>query len=383
MKTNWSYVGPDQGNASFPQNLSDFKKLYTGNTGNLMYYYATRCCISFRSEQFGFGTSTDVINSSKNGLIFSLANQLGSHIDLSKRGMKLAGLKVPLIGLGLGAQIKEATDDISFIPKGTIDWIRELTNRSITDKPNLTVRGDYTLSILEKIGLSEKAVSIGCQTNFINPNKKLGRSIVDRLGDTGIRHISVAASSPFNRSLQAIENCLLNISIKTKGKYIVQHPIDMISLCTNYSKDSFEDSLKKVYKFYASPNMTIENFRDIIRTNFEMYVDPVQWMLNHHKSDVVVGTRIHGIQSALQAGVPAICLYHDSRTKELCYKMKIPCADIRDYVSGIDELDIERIIKSWDFEEFDKNRVYLAKEFFRFLKFNEVNPSRRLLELSH
>lgn len=382
MQTNWSYVGPDHGQATYPKNIDEFKRLYTGNTGNLLYYYATRCCINFTDKKFGFGSSAELINKHGNGLVFSLANQLGAHTDLGKRGMRLDQVDVPLVGLGLGAQIKKETNDLSFIPEGTVNWIRELTQHSISNSPNLTVRGDYTFSILEKLGLADKALPIGCQTNFINSNRNLGQSISERLSSTGIELISIAAGSPANRNLRKLEASLLRLAEETQGRYIVQHPLDMINLAINYSKEEFNESFAKMSTAFMSEGFSESEFRKLVKENFKIFVDPCQWMLEHQRSDAVVGTRIHGIQSALQAGVPAICLYIDSRTKELCEKMKIPSADANEYAHGITKADVIRILSEWNYEEYDSNRIQLVKKFHNFLLNNKITPSNNLSSLA-
>tara|TARA_R110002020_G_scaffold387781_1_gene598528 strand:- start:3344 stop:4495 length:1152 start_codon:yes stop_codon:yes gene_type:complete len=382
MSLNWSYVGPDHGQTIYPKNSSEFQRLYTGNTGNLVYYYATRCCIAFSNRKFGFGAKPEIINKIGNGLVFSLANQLGSHTDLGKRGMRLEQLDVPVVGLGLGAQIKEQTEDLSFIPQGTVEWIRQLTERSVSNAPNLTVRGDYTFSILEKLGLADKALPIGCQTNFINPNANLGKTIIDRFNSTGMKKISTAAGSPYNKDFSKLEGSLLNLAINNKGRYIVQHPMDLINVTINYSKEDFKHSFERILPFYQKLGFSEEELVESIENKFRVFVDPTQWMLEHQYSDIVVGTRIHGVQSALQAGVPAVCLYIDSRTKELCEKMKIPHANAKNYLQGITRNDIAEIIADWDYENYDENRLKLSQQFNSFLIDNRIKPSNNLLMLS-
>jgi hypothetical protein len=378
MSLDWSYVGPDHGQTIFPKNSNEFQRLYTGNTGNLMYYFATRCCIAFSNRKFGFGAKPEVINRVGNGLVFSLANQLGSHTDLGKRGMVLDNVDVPLVGLGLGAQIKEQTEDLSFIPQGTIDWIKRLTERSLGSAPNLTVRGDYTFDILERLGMGDKVLAVGCQTNFINPEQKLGKKIVERFVSTGMEKISVAAGSPYNKDFAKLEGSLLRLANDNRGRYIVQHPMDLINATINYSKSDFEFAFDRISPFYEKLGFHKEDLLDIIESKFRVFVDPTQWMLEHQFSDVVVGTRIHGIQSALQAGVPGICLYIDSRTKELCEKMKIPYADAKNYQHGISLVDINRIMNDWDYEEYDRNRIILANQFNIFLEDNKIKQSKNL-----
>ncbi|MCQ3828321.1 polysaccharide pyruvyl transferase family protein [Microbulbifer elongatus] len=368
----WSYVGPGYSSKVFPESVQQYKRLYSGNTGNLIYYFATQCVVGFTGSPMSVGISVDRINKRGSGLVLSLANQLGAHTDLSQRGLKLDGLEVPVVALGLGAQVKEMTDDFSFISDGTINWLRQFAERAKVGVPSITLRGDYTYSLMEKMGFGDYVVSIGCQTNFISSNATLGHDIYKRSLATNIERVSVAAGSPFNKELRRLEASLLHLAVTTNGDYVVQHPESFISLVARFSEEDLNSSIEKIYPAYARYGFTKESFLRAVRSNFRLYNDAVNWMMSHKNSDVVVGTRIHGVQSALQAGVPAICLYIDSRTKELCEKMRIPSASAHDFLHGIDLEDIRRILCDWDYEYYDSNRLELARSLKSFLDANSV-----------
>ncbi|WP_413664520.1 polysaccharide pyruvyl transferase family protein [Microbulbifer sp. CNSA002] len=375
----WSYVGPGYGKKFFPNDINKYKSQFSGNTGNLIYYFATQCVIDFSGRPMSVGTDTSIFNREGAGIVLSLANQLGFHTDLSKRGLSLCNLNVPVIGLGLGAQVKTKTDDISFIPEGTISWLRDFFERR--KGAAITLRGDYTLSLMEKLGFSNNVVSIGCQTNFISSDKRLGENIYKKICGNELERINIAAGSPFNKELRSLEASLLRMAVQSGGDYIVQHPESFISLAANFSDDDFEKSFEKIFPAFSSYGFSEAEFRGAVRKNFRLYNDAVNWMLSHRSTDVVVGTRIHGVQSAIQSGVPAICLYIDSRTHELCEKMKIPHVSASSFEAGISKSQIESILKDWDFEEFDRNRLELAKKMEKFLDDNSVPLGRSLKAL--
>ncbi len=378
----WSFLGPGTGNKSLPLNIDDFKKLYTGNTGNLVYYFATQCVTRCEGGSYGVGSNPEVLNKLGNGLILSMANHLGGHTDLSIDGMKLDAIKVPMVALGLGAQVKESTNDLSYIPKGTKDWLSKLALKSPTTFPNITVRGDYTLQVMEKLGLGDNVISLGCQSNFINPTKDLGKSIKHFMNTQKIEKISIAAGNPFQKDLRKLESSLLLLAVKTRGEYIIQHPLSFIQLATNFSDEEFNDAWNKIAPAYKQQGIDEDIFLDAIKNNFKVFTNVPQWIGNHRHNDVVVGTRIHGVQSALQAGRPAICLYIDSRTEELCKKMKIPCASAKKFLNGISLEDIYKILNNWDYEEYDQNRLFLARTLKTFLQNNGIALGKSLEKLT-
>lgn len=381
-KIKWAFVGPGAGHKFLPRNYSEFKKLYSGNTGNLLYYFATQTLIKFNGGHFGVANIPEAFNKSTNGIVFSMANHLGAHTDMSVRGLKIDNLQTSVVGLGLGAQTKDATDDLSYIPEGSIRYLIEFTEKSLTSSPNITVRGDYTLSIMEKLGLSKKVISIGCQTNFINANKNLGMNIGQQIKDSKFDKISIAAGNPTKKEFRKLETSLLSLAIENNGDYIVQHPESLIKLTANFTDEEFIEGWKKTSPIYLEYGIDEKKLYRAVKDRFKLYNDVPQWMRSHRQSDVVVGTRIHGIQSALQSGVPAICLYIDSRTKELCEKMKIPNAAAVNYESGISYSSIKRILNDWDYEEYDRTRLLLAKDFKQFLENNLIEVSGTLTKLT-
>jgi hypothetical protein len=85
--------------------------------------------------------------------------------------------------------------------------------------------------------------------------------------------------------------------------------------------------------------------------------------------DFVIGARIHGVMLGLQAGVPSLCIAHDSRTRELCETMKVPFVMARDVSGGVSREDLGRLFV-FDADEFDQNRAKLAAGFQTFLEAN-------------
>lgn len=378
----WAYVGPSLQYSDLPLDFLTFKKMYSGNTGNLIYYFATRMLINFNNNYFTLSNIPKAYTDSGNGIVYSMANHLGAHVDMSEHGLKIDHIDSPVVALGLGAQAEIGMKDIDYIPKGTIKYLASLVDHAPSkSKANIIVRGDYTFDVMDKLGFGGNILALGCQTNFMNPDKTLGKSIRRYYEDRKIKKVSIAAGNIYLKHYRTLEISLLSLAAETNGDYIVQHPQNLIKLAGRFNEKEFKEELELSFALYCEAGMEKDKFEKLIRNNFKLYSDVPQWIRSHKQTDIVVGTRIHGVQSALQAGVPAICLYIDSRTKELCEKMKIPHADAQDFKTGININDIENVFLNWDYEEFDRNRINLALKYKEFLETNKIEASKNFNQL--
>ena len=77
---------------------------------------------------------------------------------------------------------------------------------------------------------------------------------------------------------------------------------------------------------------------------------------------------------ALQAGVPAVCIAHDSRTLELCQTMLVPHILAKDIASGVSRDQLLDLFAQFDATAFDANRRMLARRYVDFLTFNGLAP---------
>ena len=105
-----------------------------------------------------------------------------------------------------------------------------------------------------------------------------------------------------------------------------------------------------------------------------VFFDVAEWMAHCREYDFVIGTRIHGTMVALQAGTPALCIVHDSRTLELCETMCVPHVHAEAVRDGITRDALIRLF------EFDRRRYLTrtdagcARDYVSFLECNGVKP---------
>lgn len=350
-----------------------------GNTGNLVFCHAISRITSAGPASIPWGASLDDLDPSADLLVMPLANQLGAHVDLQALAERMARKRIPMVGLGLGAQGPIDGVDAASIPQGSWNWLRVILDRSIDGKPNVALRGEETRRVIEARGLADGCVVTGCPSNFINPSVTLGREISRRRTDA-VSRVSVPAGNPFLPQHRVLEQSLCRLVEATNGVYVCQHPIDMLRLA-RLEYRHIERSTFQRYRRYIRPELDDDDFMAWFRAHARSYASVPEWITEMAHQDVVVGTRIHGVMAGIQAGVPSVCLCIDSRTMELCRTMAIPHADANDFRDGIGLDAILGILDEWDGRRYDDNRRMLASRLAGLLVDNRIEPRGALQAL--
>lgn len=302
-----------------------------GNTGNLAFMYAVASHSGVPARACHFGQSAEAIREAGDVIILALANQLGSHTDLSSAADKLEECGLPVLALGLGAQANAIGDDIR-LQAGTDKWLRIIAAHR-GQGINIGVRGPFTQSVIESLGLRDASVVTGCPSNFLNLDPGLPDKIA-RAFTKPIRSIAVNAGIPYIPNIRNLEQNLADIVTLTDSAYIVQHGLQMVEL----ARQGFDDMDQQTFELcrtYIAPNKTGEQFQDWCKRYAYAFFDVRAWMDFVRRFDFVVGTRFHGAMLAIQAGVPAGCIAHDSRTLEMCQTMRIPVVRSADIVGAL------------------------------------------------
>lgn len=368
--------------------VSSYKTLYeaaSSNTGNLLFNFALETLIRLAGTDVRWSTPADKINDEGHALLIPMANNIGKHMDLKKSGPKLDGINVQKTVMGLGAQFQlglEFEKAFDQIPESSKEWLRSLCNSS--DIPNVSVRGKLTHRVFESLGLGDKAVPLGCPSHFLSSNKNLGATLKQNSALLSAEHlahgIAVTAGNPALANLTKLEQFLIELIDKHGGKYIVQHPKDLICLSEGWYSDLSLEEIEKVNERFF-PALSQEAMKTWFRNNSATYVSIPQWYSDISKVDLVVGTRIHGCQIGLQAGVPAVCLHIDSRTKELCETMAIPTLSAREFQQDPSINKLLDTLNEWDWDSYNENRLSLARKTYDFVLNNQLKPSQHFEQL--
>lgn len=347
------------------------------NTGNLIFHYAIRSHIQNIFASFTWGDESPLSFKKDIIGIIPCANQLSPDQKLDWFYNIIKNFQTPLIAIGLGAQ-SNLNFDIPKLDQGTLNWVKSIYDHSITKKPNISLRGEFTKQVMEHYGLAEKTIVLGCPSLFINPNPQLGKLISSRIKNP--KKIGVISGHPAWIENAHIENFLAQLVLMTGGSYIGQSGYEMMQL-TRGEADQMENTMLDKCRNYIFPNMTVDSFIQWSKIHGNLFFDVIAWMEYLKKFDFVIGMRIHGIILALQSGIPALCVVHDSRTLELCKTMMIPYVLAKDLSIKSTKNDLIKLL-NFDPEAFDKNRSKLCISYINFLKNNFLSISNLLEHIS-
>jgi len=348
-------------------------ELTGGNTGNMAFQFAVLQHIASESRVMHLGASPTQLQEAGDVIVMPLANQLGNHTDLGQLADRLEAAQLPVVGIGLGAQAPDQSQDIA-LSAGTERWVRTMAALSPTKGPNLGVRGEYTRRQLERIGLGDRAVVTGCPSNFIAPDLRF-LDLIEEKFERPIQRVAVAAGIPHVTGLADIEADLANMVTASGGIYIVQHGIDMIRLGRG-EFGAISPEAMELHRSYIAPHLPTEAFRQWCRRFARAFTDVRQWLDELRQHDFAVGTRFHGAMLAVQAGTPAGCIAHDSRVHEMCQTMGIPVVLERE----IETLSISGLKRHfrWDSENYRKRRAELRSAYSQLLTSAGIKVTRRL-----
>ena len=348
-----------------------------GNTGNLAFRYALFNHV-VNPALLSWGTPTEQIRQAGDVILLPLANQLGSHTDLGVQAKKLAEIGLPIVGIGLGAQTSDMSVDIA-LKEGTLSWLGELATRSASAEANIGVRGQYTAEQIAKLGWKSSAKVMGCPSNFINTSDDIASAVAEGFSRP-IRRVAVAAGIPYLPELKSIEQNLAELVTETGGAYITQHGLQMVQLARRQFSALKADEFA-FYKDYICPTKSDDEFKDWLERYAYAFFDIPAWMDFLRRFDFVVGTRFHGIMLAIQAGVPAGCIAHDSRTLELCQTMGVPVCYYKD-INGV--LSLSNLLDYFHFDEtsYKETRKNLLKNYISIFSDAEIEISPSLKKLA-
>ncbi|WAC61624.1 polysaccharide pyruvyl transferase family protein [Pseudoxanthomonas sp. SL93] len=358
--------------------LKDASSLYdsTGqNTGNLAFHYAIARQLGL-NKSVSWNCSNQEIEAAGRLAVMPCANQVGEHLDMGGSAQKLSALNVSIVAIGLGVQ-SGVDFSIPNVPQGTRAWLKEIGKRSPSSgQPNIAVRGEFSKKVIDGLDIGVNCVALGCPTLFISPDTRLGQTLSAAFQTPS--RVCVVAGHYRWRHLARLEASLAHIATVTGGGYVMQSPKEMVQLARGELHEMQPEAIQQCRDFVC-PHLSEEEFRKWSHRHSEVFFDTASWMSYYRKFDFVIGARIHGVMLALQAGVPAVCIAHDSRTRELCETMKVPHVLASQVSGGVSRSQLAELWRL-DADEFDENRIKLAARYREFLSGNGL-ASRHMAAL--
>lgn len=373
-----AYLAENIGTVPRPWLLSaDSLMRQTGlNVGNLAFWYATRLLFDAELHLVGWETKASEVPKDIKALVIPAANFISEGADLSKLAELVSALDRPVFLLGIGAQA-ESEQHPPKVQPSVVQFLEEVSRRT----PTIGVRGEFTAKLCESYGIRNASV-LGCPSILINPRLDLGRQLEQRIADLSDGPLAVHAAC-VKDNIKTVERELVRMTrLRAGASYIVQRPVEFIKVAQSETLTEAEEKYLSLSAAFMGFGRNTEAFRDFLRA--AVYVpDAVDsWLQYLRRFSVSVNTRIHGTVMSLTAGVPALCVCHDTRTRELSRQLRVPNIDVRQFVEN--RYSVHDLFAQAGFSgtDFDEERGRVARVYYEVLAQIGLKPSRHLRSLA-
>ncbi|MGK7870690.1 polysaccharide pyruvyl transferase family protein [Falsiroseomonas sp. E2-1-a20] len=340
------------------------------NTGNLAFQHAVWTLLDEEKVSISFDFKPDEVRETARLICVPAANFLYAGFDLGGLADRLEATGLPLMVLGLGAQAMRDIAEVKLQP-GTERLLRLFAERCAC----IAVRGRHTGAVLERYGVKNFEV-LGCPSNFINPDPRMGAGILERWRDGSRDRMGFAPTFySYNASFEGALHAALGPALV---EIVAQDPLPAVALARGDRTEAVAQWLEsKAGYLSALPEQERRRAVGVLRA----YFSAEAWMESYRRLDGVVGSRIHGVNLAWQAGRAGLVVSYDLRTAELAETMGIPLVQSKGLeasaVLRIMDEAVQRCAASYD-----AGRAALAERFAQAVAAHGVKPAAHLQALA-
>lgn len=377
VQSNLNRLGLNTGNLAFIQGVVNIFDRSTFSEDSFLGFFN-------RNKKYDIQTGSLVV--------IPLANHLDPHRNMELLGDFMISLRekeIKYIVLGLGSQFSsdeeiESAEQKLFKNSGFNKFLEGLASSSY-----ITVRGDFTQSLLAKLGV--KSESLSCPSIFIDiDTRDLGESIERKINTL----------KKLNKILNVSVNTLKDTKLKEGKRFSIENKIYSMPAInkifihqTSHGNEKIPNTGRIESDLILAGNDLCNSLMTSLSvTGQEMgsksriFFSTLDWRnsLEQFFIDINVGMRMHGNMIAIGSGVPGITIPIDIRMKEIVSKLKIPYIEPSD-IENIDKLDTESFLNLVRFNghAFDENRSFLASRYISILEEFEVPFNWRLLLIAN
>jgi len=226
----------------------------------------------------------------------------------------------PVIAFGLGAQADSLDAHDDPLPDAAIRMLRILSERCTS----IGVRGAFTQRVLNHHGVTNVRIT-GCPSLYTNLDPDFR---IDTGADRSDRDIAFAGTHFFRDK----EAALLGFAIRNGFQHV--EPVSKLLLEAHNAFNARTPDEPPELPYFIKGIVKRGEAEDAqavdyIKRRFNMFWDTEVWKkFNRERISLTYGTRFHVNMAALIAGVPALWVTHDARTRELADFMALPSVDI-------------------------------------------------------
>jgi hypothetical protein len=346
-----------------------------GNTGNQIIAYGLLRALKYEEVSWDHSIGPARVNSEFDIIVIAAANFLHTGFDFGGMASFIEATQLPCVMVGVGAQSNTYSPDIDIKP-GTQRLMQVVAERSKL----IGARGPFTLEVLSRMGIHNVQVT-GCPSHYMGARPELRvrkppLGANPRLLFNSSRDV---VSHAFDRDRMINVVCgLLAAAVESQSDFAPQSELPEIQIGDGPDQPTFEAAFQTMlahFPFYRRV-APVDQLSAWFRQHVRVYWDVAEWFDNVKKYDFVFGNRFHGNMIAIQAGVPACVICHDTRTTEMCEFLGIPSIGLMD----LEDADAANINVARLYDLVDPNAIQarydiLYPAFKQFLATNQL-PTR-------
>ena len=344
------------------------------NSGNLLFTEALHRVLAGPSPHWGFDFDPSAVRDQHDVIVVAAANWLSPRTDWGRLSVLLDAAQLPIVVIGLGAQAPRETV-MPTLSGGTQRFVDLLIDRNA----HVGVRGAYSELVSHHFGMKNVVVT-GCPSILWHVTRPI--SLKPSSMSTSRKALNTSRGLPDERLFQSkTETARLNLllsrlALQNDYGFIGQAEFPDMYYALNrgnedpYRKD-FPDYLARIY---GEELVSVERYlsrRMKVFFNVADWVDYIQCNV-----DMVIGSRLHGAIASLLAGVPAVLITHDTRTREAATKLDIPSIP-SDLIT--DTLSLKHLAELVDCERVNGTMASLYADFAVF--FEQCRLNHRLVNI--
>lgn len=267
-------------------------------------------------DHIGFAYDPEVINAVYDHVVIPAANWLNAGANWDWLTDLLEKTEVPVTVIGIGLQAESADLSQARVSESAVRFIKTAARKSAM----ISTRGHFTRNWLNSIGV-KNAVTTGCPSLYMRlavsnqlPKERLGYVLQSTRYGMEAR---ILQTRDVNRELFRLagqtDAWMIFQSEMEELRYLVMDQI------AEAQEETFETLLPALYG--CSDRGALLSYLD---RRGKVFFDLDHWATFLQGTHGVIGTRLHGSIVALNAGVPALIVPHDSRTSEVAEFAGIP-----------------------------------------------------------
>jgi len=344
-----------------------------GNTGNQIIAHALLSQIEHDEVAWEYSVDPREVGERYDMIVIAAANFLFRSFDFGGMAEYIEKANLPVAIVGLGAQSSSYDPNIELMP-GTERFVKVIAERAV----RIGVRGPFTREVLARRGVHNVTVT-GCPSYYMSRSPSLMLTkrefgAVDRIAVNASRDV-VSHAFDTDRMARLVRG-IYREAVRRDADFIAQSEHAEIILASG----SPEERARACEELVSALDGVADRARlgAWAREHVKVFFDVDGWIDAIRGYDFVFGHRFHGNMIALQHGVPACVICHDTRTEDMCRFLGMPYVNIFD----LDEVDVRDLYDRVDCAALEERYRVLFPQYLSFLRQNGLTPRVMLPQLT-